>query len=101
MEIVVTDNGIDEFGGVWVIARGPANCEAEINAVRRACATHARKNGYGRWISSGCSFESGGTVVEWRVRYSVRCRSCNGRFAVQCRTGNGTLVHVCEECHAS
>jgi hypothetical protein len=66
MEITVTDSGIDEHGGVWVIARGPAD---KCNAVRRKCSAHSRKNGYGQWISAGASFENGGTVVEWRVRY--------------------------------
>jgi hypothetical protein len=66
MEITVTDSGIDEFGGVWVIARGPAD---KCDAVRRKCSAHSRKHNYGGWISAGASFENGGTVVEWRVRY--------------------------------
>lgn len=66
MEITVTDTGIDQYGGVWVIATGSGN---SCNAVRRACAAHSRKNGYGRWVSAGASFTDAGNVVEWRVRY--------------------------------
>ena len=64
-EITVTDSGIDEHGGVWVIARGPAS---KCDAVRRACAAYSRQRRWGRWISAGASFETG-DIVEWRVRY--------------------------------
>jgi hypothetical protein len=64
MEITVTDSGIDEFGGVWVIGRGPGN---QTDAIRRKIAAYSRRHGYGRWVSAGGTF--GPDIAEWRVRY--------------------------------